>query len=234
MDGDGNAIFGDALLQARGLTAAREAEGGSRLVLDAVDLDVAAGTLTDVVGPSGSGKTTLLLALARLLPGARGTLALDGRDASALTPQQWRAEVAYLPQVATLVAGSVADNLLLPWRLKVRAEQPAPTPAELRAALDGVVLADVGLERDASRLSVGQAARVALLRVVLTRPRVLLADEPDAALDDESAEQVARLTDAFVRDGGAVVRVRHLRVDERADRRFRLEHGRLEEVDARG
>jgi len=79
------------------------------------------------------------------------------------------------------------------------------------------------------RLSEGQAARVALLRTVLTRPDVLLLDEPDAALDEESAEQVGLLTREFVDAGGAVVRVRHHRTDGLADRRLRLKGGTLTE-----
>lgn len=218
------------LLEARGLHAERPTESGLLTVLDAVDLDVAASTLTDIVGLSGAGKTTLLLTLARLLPDAGGTLALDGVPAGRIAPQRWRRDVAVLPQVATLVPGTVADNLLLPWRLKVRVPEEPPSSSALRAALDDVGLDDVGVERAPERLSVGQVARVALLRVLLTRPRVLLADEPDAALDDESAEQVTCMTEEFVASGGAVVRVRHLRLDERADRRFRLADGRLTEV----
>ncbi|MDP2232316.1 MAG: ABC transporter ATP-binding protein, partial [Actinomycetota bacterium] len=78
---------------------------------------------------------------------------------------------------------------------------------------------------------VGQAARIALLRTVLTGPLVLLLDEPDANLDDASAEQVARMTAAFVAVGGAVVRVRHQRTDALATQRYRLADGRLSEVD---
>ncbi|HEY3316794.1 MAG TPA: ATP-binding cassette domain-containing protein [Coriobacteriia bacterium] len=218
------------LLEARDLSATRTTESGTHVVLDGVDLGVEAGTLTDVVGPSGSGKTTLLLALARLLPGATGVLELDGVAAERIPPQRWRRDVALLPQVPALVPGSVGDNLLLPWRLRVRSHETPPSAEVLARALADVGLADVGLERDPSRLSVGQIARVALLRVLLTRPRVLLADEPDAALDDVSAAQVTRMTEAFVAEGGAVVRVRHLRLDERADRRFRLEGGKLSEV----
>jgi putative ABC transport system ATP-binding protein len=219
-------------LQAVALRAERATEAGRRMVLDGVDLHAGAGTLTDIVGPSGAGKSTLLLALARLLPGVTGTLSLDGVPADAIPAQLWRRRVAYIPQVGTLVPGTVADNLLLPWVLKVRAGVEPPSGGQLRAALDRLGLPDVGLERDPSRLSVGQVARVALLRVLLTRPAVLLADEPDAALDDESAERVCDGIATFVSDGGAVVRVRHLRVDERADRRFRLEGGRLTEVTA--
>lgn len=198
-------------------------------VLDGVDLSVEAGTLTDVVGPSGAGKSTLLLALARLLPDVRGELLLKGEAAAGIDPRAWRVRVAYLPQRSALLPGTVGHNLALPWRLKVRAEVPRPDDAALRAALDRVHLADVALDRDTARLSEGQAARVALLRTVLTRPAVLLLDEPDASLDEESAEQVGLLTREFVDAGGAVVRVRHLRSDGHADRRLRLFAGALTE-----
>lgn len=217
-------------LSARGLVVTRRGDAGPVRILDGVDLGVEAGTLTDVVGPSGSGKTTLLLALSRLLPGVEGTLTLAGVAAGDVEPREWRSRVAYLPQRSALLAGSVLENLLLPWRLKVRATSTAPTREQLRRALDRVRLADVALERESSRLSEGQSARVALLRTVLTHPEVLLLDEPDASLDNESAEQVGALTREFVDGGGAVVRVRHLRSDDRADRRLHLEHGHLTEA----
>jgi putative ABC transport system ATP-binding protein len=215
------------LLAVRDLTVVRPGDAGPVTVLRGVALDAAAGTLTDVVGPSGSGKTTLLLAIARLLPGATGELALAGDAASGIDPPEWRARVAYLPQRSALLPGTVLHNLTLPWRLRVRAGRPAPPTSELRAALDRVHLTDVALEREVERLSEGQAARVALLRCVLTAPDVLLLDEPDASLDDESASQVGALTREFARAGGAVLRVRHLRADDDSDRRFRLEGGAL-------
>jgi putative ABC transport system ATP-binding protein len=218
-----------AALAARALTVDRAADAGTIRVLDAVDIDVAAGSLVDVVGASGAGKSTLLLALARLLPGATGSLAVSGESADAVDPRLWRSRVAYLPQRSALVPGTVKDNLTLPWRLKIRAGAPAPSEDALRAALDDVRLADVGLDRDVERLSEGQAARVAMLRTLLTRPRVMLLDEPDAALDQASAAEVGRLTREFADAGGAVVRVRHHVSDGLADRRLRLEHGHLTE-----
>jgi putative ABC transport system ATP-binding protein len=218
------------LLTARDLTATRIGDDGPVVVFSGVDLDIEAGTLTDVSGPSGCGKTTLLLALARLLPGAEGRLALDDMPAEEIDPRVWRTRVAYLPQRASLAPGTVAENLLLPWSLAVRKGVEPPSAEELRAALDGVSLDDVALDRSVARLSVGQAARIAALRVMLTRPECLLLDEPDANLDDDSAAQVACMTDAFVDAGGAVVRVRHARVDERADRRFAMADGHLLEA----
>jgi len=202
----------------------------SARVLDGVSLTLEPGELVDVTGPSGSGKTTLLRALARLLPGVGGTLVFAGAGAAHVVPAEWRRHVALVPQLAVMRSGTVRDNMTLPWRLKVRAGEHPPLDAHLREALDGVGLADISLDRDAAKLSVGQAARVALLRVTLTAADVLLLDEPDANLDDASAEQVRAITERFVRDGGAAVRVRHLRSDGLAARRLRLEAGHLTEV----
>jgi putative ABC transport system ATP-binding protein len=228
------------LLEASGLTITRPGDAGPVTIVSDASMRLREGTLTDVVGPSGSGKTTLLLALARLLPDVRGDLRLAGRPAAEWSPQVWRTRVALLPQTSSMAPGTVWDNLLLPYTLKVRhhgdalsAAPSAPTTDELRAALDRVGLADIALDRASARLSVGQASRVALLRVLLTAPAVLLLDEPDAALDNESAAEVAAMTGEFVREGGAVVRVRHLRTDAGADALFRLEGGRLTEVTAR-
>lgn len=219
------------VLSATGLTVVLSGDAGPVRVLDGVSLALDPATITDVTGPSGAGKTTLLRAVARLLPGAEGQLELRGVDADAIAPGEWRTRVALLPQRAAIVSGTVRDNLLLPWSLKVRHGHAAPSASALDEALASVGLG-VDLDRDASRLSVGQAARVALLRVLLTEPEVLLLDEPDANLDDASAASVAEMTRGFAERGGAVVRVRHQRSDALAARRLRLEHGHLSEVSA--
>ena len=214
------------LLDARDLVAVLQGDTGDVRVLDGVSLSLAENTVTDVVGPSGSGKTTLLRALARLLPVVSGKLELDGVSSESIPGPAWRAAVALLPQKPAIIDGTVRDNLRLPWTLKVRHGHHAPDDAALRAALDRVEL-DAALDRDAARLSVGQQARVALVRTLLTHPRVLLLDEPDAALDELSSAAVSALTREFAEQGGAVVRVRHHRTDEIADRRFRLVGGAL-------
>lgn len=218
-----------SLLEARDLRFVRESDAEPLKVLDGVDLAVERGEVVDVFGPSGAGKTTLLRALALLQPGVTGELLLDGKTPGEMGARVWRARVALLPQKPVILKGTVRENLLMPWDLKVRDGKTAPDEDELRAALDRVRLEDVSLDREAVRLSVGQAARVALLRVVLTRPDVLLLDEPDASLDADSASQVAMLTAQFA-SSGAVVRVRHQMPDEVPARRLRLIAGQLKGV----
>lgn len=217
------------LLEARGLRVVRTGDAGPLKVLDGVDLVLRRGEVVDISGPSGSGKTTLVRALALMLPDVTGDLFLEGRPAAEIGPREWRARVALLPQKPVVFPGSVRDNLLVPWLLKIRHGVEAPGDERLRAALDAFGLDDVALDRDAARLSVGQVARVAMARVGLTRPDVLLLDEPDVSLDDASASMVSALTMRFAETGG-VVRIRHHRPDGVATRRERLAAGQLRGV----
>ncbi len=219
------------LLDARDLRAALRGDDGEVRVLDGVSLGVDAGEIVDVVGPSGSGKTTLLRALARLLPEATGELALGGVPASKIEPGVWRSRVALLPQVPAIGEGTIRDNLTLPWTLRVRKGEVPPGDDRLLELL-GLVHLDLSLDRDASRLSVGQRARVALVRTLATAPEVLLLDEPDAALDSESMEAVTEATREFCHRGGGVVRVRHRDSDGLARRRLRLADGALQVVES--
>ncbi len=218
-----------ALLEARELTVVLPGDAGPVRVLDGVSLTLACGEVVDVTGPSGAGKTTLLRAIARLMPQGSGALFLGGVSASEMGPQRWRSRVALLPQKPVIVAGDIAENLTLPWRLKARDASLLPDANRLRSALDEIGLADVALERDAARLSLGQQARVALTRVLLTRPDVLLLDEPDAALDKASSAALAATLRAFAEDGGGIVRSRHRDDDGLAMRRLALAAGRLTE-----
>ena len=186
-----------------------------------------AGAICDLVGPSGAGKSTLLRACSLMLGRDSGELYLDGRPSSAFKPTEWRRQVCLVPQQASLVAGTVRDNLVLPWKLKVNAEMSSPSDDELACLLEAADLSEVGLARDVSRLSGGQAARVALLRAFATRPHVLLLDEVDAALDDDSALAVGRLTRSLVDERTACLRIRHRASDGFASGTFTLADGAL-------
>jgi putative ABC transport system ATP-binding protein len=155
-----------------------------RAPLGPLSLRLAAGQHMLLLGPSGSGKTTLLLALAGLRPPQAGTVRIAGTDPYALgesARDAFRARnIALIFQSFHLIpALSVIDNIRL-------AGEPE---AEMLAAL-GLTSLLTALPR---HLSHGQAQRVAIARALAARPRLLLADEPTAALDDGNAATVARL-----------------------------------------
>lgn len=194
-----------------------------RTVFENLSFAVERGEIVDLVGPSGSGKSSLLTACARLNPHAHGTFALEGKGSGEFTPQQWRRDVAYLPQKPILTGKNVAEAIRLPWTLAIRskggkAEQLLPDE-RIRTTLDAMGCEDIDLERAPHDLSGGQAARVALARTLLTDPKVLLADEVDAGLDDDNAAA----------HGMAIIRIRHRPPDGRATRTLTLDKGRLTE-----
>lgn len=156
-------------------------------VLDAVDLDVAASEIVALTGPSGSGKSTLLRILAGLEVADAGRVWLDDRDVTAVPTH--RRGIGMVFQDEQLfehldVAGNIAYGLKL---AKLPAEQRRRRVAEL---LDLVGLA--GFERrQVTDLSGGEAKRVALARSLAPAPRVLLLDEPLAALDRDLHDRLA-------------------------------------------
>lgn len=169
-------------LELREVTSAR-----GRFRLGPVSLSVAAGTATVLLGPSGAGKTTLLRTVSGFLPPSSGTVWFDGEDVDAQPPERRR-------------FGFVPPNLgLLPHR---RVAQNVSYPLDLRGDADAVRKTRAWMERfelvDLARsypseLSSGQRQRVAMARALAAEPRLLLWDEPLAALDVESRDGLIRL-----------------------------------------
>lgn len=144
-------------------------------------------------GPSGSGKSTLLALLAGLLTASEGQLHVAGADLAALSPRArdaWRgAALGFVPQRLHLSSSlDVQTNLAMPY---VAAGLPVDVP-RIRSLMDDLGLGALALRRP-HELSVGQAQRVALARALLRAPRLLLADEPTANLDDAAASAALTL-----------------------------------------
>lgn len=160
------------------------------------DVEVAQGAVLLLSGPSGCGKSTWLALVAALVAPTAGTLEVAGQALQALkavTADAWRARtIGFLPQKLHLSAAlTVQQNLAM---AQWAAGQPEDAGA-IRTTLQALGVAELA-HRKPAQLSGGQAQRVALARAVLLQPRVLLADEPTASLDDAAAaDAVALLLD---------------------------------------
>lgn len=160
------------------------------------DVDVPQGSVLLLGGPSGSGKSTWLALVAGLLVASSGTVVVADQDLAPLKPaalDNWRARtIGFLPQKLHLSAAlTVHQNLAL-------AQWAAGRPGDdkrIHEALTALSLETLAARKPA-QLSGGQAQRVALARAVLLAPRVVMADEPTASLDDESATAAVGLLHA--------------------------------------
>ncbi len=157
------------------------------------DVAVAQGGTLLLRGPSGSGKSTWLALAAGLLTPSTGEIVVAGQPLASLPAgarDSWRARhVGFLPQKLHLSeALTVADNLALVYF----AAGLSVDRAAMARALDALQVGAFAARRP-SQLSGGQAQRVALARAVLLRPRVILADEPTASLDDHASAMALRL-----------------------------------------
>lgn len=191
---------------------------------------VASGEILAVMGPSGSGKSTLLHCLAGILVPQRGEIRFAGRRIDTLGEQGRSAlrrdHFGFVFQFGQLVPElSALENVALPLLLKGVRRGPALDEARAwfqRLGIDGLE------PRRSGELSGGQAQRVALARGLVTKPRVLFADEPTGSLDSLSGERVMELLVGAAREqGAAVVLVTHdARVAAYADREVVVRDGK--------
>jgi putative ABC transport system ATP-binding protein len=208
---------------------------GPLRVLKGVDFEAPAGQMTMLVGPSGCGKTTLISIIAGLLRGATGSVSVFGREVTSLSGSELvpfrLANIGFIFQQYNLLAGlNAAENAAVPL-----VASGTPWPAALEKA--GALLDKLGLGKHIDKLprqlSGGQQQRVAIARALVHEPRLLLCDEPTAALDGKSGQAVmGLLRELAVHPERAAIVVTHdPRVYAYADRVAHMEDGLLLKVE---
>ena len=195
---------------------------GSTPALVRADIAVPAGTVCALVGRNGAGKTTLLRVIATALRPTSGSVLVHGRDVT-LEPSAVRHLVELVP-----ATGGAYEDLTAVENLRFAAAMRGVDrrPRHLEEALDRVGLATVA-EEIARSFSSGMLRRLALARILLTRPRVVLLDEPYGALDEEGRELVDELLSEIRADGRTALLATHelARADSLADSLHRVEGG---------
>lgn len=191
------------------------------------------GSLTVIRGTSGAGKSTLLRLICRLEEPDSGQVMVEGRPVGEIVPSRLRRRICYVQQIPSLVEGTVEENLRLPFGFKINQGLRFPEINELKGLLSDFHLAHVKPDQPALSLSVGEKQRICLLRAILIVPRILLLDEPTAALDEQSGRTVdAIIEDLNVHREITVIMVAHRHIDHWQQvnaRVLHLKHGELTE-----
>jgi ABC-type iron transport system FetAB ATPase subunit len=180
------------------------------------DFEVGPGACVVIQGPSGAGKSVLLRMLADLDPHS-GELLLDGVACTAMAPSRWRAQVVY----------QAAEPAW--WEATPALHFEAAQREQAHVRLSALGLRPDILDDDVAHLSTGERQRLALLRSLARQPRVLLLDEPTAALDPDGVARVEALLKAQLADGLSILMVSHAPDQARrlASRIWRMDAGKL-------
>jgi ATP-binding cassette subfamily B protein len=208
-------------------SAAKEEQIESGEILKGISFKVASGTLTAIVGPSGAGKTTISALVPRLYDVTSGSIEVDGIDVRDLTLDSLRSNIGVVTQDAHLFHESIADNLRYAKHDATLEEMETACRAaqiwELVDSLPNKFNTLVG-ERG-HRLSGGEKQRLAIARLLLKSPSVVILDEATAHLDSENEAQVQQALKSALTGRTSIVIAHRLSTVKEADQIIVLEHG---------
>lgn len=219
-----------ALLELSRVTKSYDGAPGTAAVLKGVNLRVKAGETLAIVGPSGSGKSTLLNLIGALDRPTSGDITFKGQDLQKLSDAELaefrNRSIGFVFQLHHLLPQcSALENVLVPTLVNKAADRPRERAVRL---LERVGL-DERLSYRPGQLSGGERQRVAVVRALINRPSLLLADEPTGSLSREGAEDLARLMLELNREEGmTLIVVTHSEaVAGMMDRILELDDGQL-------
>ncbi|WP_404274218.1 ABC transporter ATP-binding protein [Exiguobacterium undae] len=222
-----------AVVELTQITKAYGAGENRQMVLKDVDLSIEAGEYVTILGPSGSGKSTLMNIIGCLDIPSSGNYHLQHQDVSQLSEDE-------LARIRNQEVGFIFQQFQLLPRLTVlqNIELPliyAGVPPKERRRRSVDLLTRVGLGEKGSvyphQLSGGQQQRVAIARALVTKPTLLLADEPTGALDQKTGQQIMGLFHELADEGKTIVMITHdITIAKQAKRIVRIEDGQVQEA----
>jgi ATP-binding cassette subfamily C protein CydCD len=197
--------------------------------LDDIDLVLAPGEFVALVGPSGAGKSTIANLLVRLIDPTGGALVVGGRDLREIDADDWRRQIAWVPQRPRIFAATVAEN--------VRLADPTASDAAIWDALeragaqelvagfaDGIQTA---LGEGGRRLSAGETQRISLARAFLRHAELFVLDEPTAHVDGLLAAELAQVIRTLTAGATTLAVTHRLELVHAADRVVQIDGGRI-------
>lgn len=212
-------------------TPTEEDSNVQQWALDGVTFNIKAGQLAAFVGPSGAGKTTISYLIPRLYDATEGSISIDGIDVRQIRQDSLAGLIGYVTQESYLFHASIRDNLLY--------GNPRATSDELVAAARAAYIHDRIMEfpegydtvvgERGYRLSGGERQRLAIARVILHQPRILILDEATSALDTASERYVQSALEPLMRGRTTVAIAHRLSTILAADVIYVIDHGRIME-----
>ena len=198
-------------------------------VLDNVSLTAEAGTCVAILGATGSGKSTLLSLIPRFYDPQSGRVLLDGVDVRDVKIEDLRRNIGLVFQESFLFSTTVAQNIAFGHPESTR--QQVEKAAKIAAAHDFIMALPNGydtiLREAGGDLSGGQRQRLAIARAVLLEPSVLLLDDPTAAIDPETEEEIMAAMESAMKGRTTFIIAHRLSTLKRADKVIVLDHGRI-------
>jgi ATP-binding cassette, subfamily B, bacterial MsbA len=200
-------------------------------VLQDVSLTIAPGDVVALVGPSGAGKTTVASLIPRFWDVTAGMVTVDGHDVRNLALRDLRAAIGIVPQEPTLFSGTIRENIA--FARPDATEEEIAGAARAANAHEFIVRLPLGMETRVGergvKLSGGQRQRLAIARVFLKDPSIVILDEATSSLDSESEQLVEAAMEDLLRGRSTLIIAHRLSTVRRADRVVVLEHGRIVE-----
>ncbi|MBR4906014.1 MAG: ATP-binding cassette domain-containing protein, partial [Clostridia bacterium] len=202
-----------------------------RQILDGVSFTIPQGKITAIVGENGCGKSTLVKLLERFNVESSGTVEVDGKDLSTLNLHDWRESVGYLFQGNQIIRGTIRENIAYGVHREFTEEELIDAAKQAKA-YDFIMDKDDGFDtvisRFDSKVSGGEMQRIAIARMILKRPKLLIMDEATSGIDVVSEKEVMEALMNMMKNRTVIMVSHDFNLIRKADNLIVLKDGRVE------